>query len=301
MNTADFMKNAWENGIAVPAFNIPHLPMVEPIVRAVRDENAFALIEVARLEWTKFEAKSLEAVQQEYDRHQDDHVRLHLDHVPVIDEDNQRVDFGEIISRAIDIGYQSVMVDGSRLSFEENIRCVTSVSETAHKANVPCEAELGAVMGHESGPLPSYEEIFTSGRGFTDPGEASRFVEETGCDWLSVAVGSIHGAVSGALKDKKKVPARLNIEHLRELNTACKIPLVLHGGSGVIKEYVLEGIQNGLAKVNVGTEIRQTFEQSMTRTAQIEDAQLAVYDHVSSLLREYFGVSGKFPTVISSP
>ena len=66
----------------------------------------------------------------------------------------------------------------------------------AHAADVPVEAELGAVLGHEAGPLPPYEELFASGLGFTDPAEAKRFVEETGCDWLSVAIGNIHGAIA---------------------------------------------------------------------------------------------------------
>ncbi|MCK5155197.1 MAG: class II fructose-bisphosphate aldolase [Spirochaetales bacterium] len=298
MNTTEYMKRAWKAGIAIPAFNIPHLPMLEPIVRAAADQDAFALIEVARLEWRKFEAGSLEAVYNEYKKYENSNVRLHLDHIPVIDEDNLKVDYREIIKRALDVGYQSVMIDGSRLSLDENIRCSAETAEMAHAAGVPCEAELGAVMGHGSGPLPSYEEIFSSGKGFTDPDEAARFVNETGCDWLSVAVGSIHGAVSGALKDKKKVAARINIDHLKALTEACSIPMVLHGGSGVIKEYVLEGIRNGIAKVNVGTEIRQTYEQSLKQNPDTAAAQQAVYDHVVSLLSDYFGISGKSSIIL---
>ena len=83
-----------------------------------------------------------------------------------------------------------------------------------------CEAELGAVMGHEAGPMPPYEELFASGKGFTDVDEARRFVQESGCDWLSVAIGNIHGAISGAAKDAKKVTARLNNDHLRAISAA---------------------------------------------------------------------------------
>ncbi len=297
MNTTEYMKNGWKAGIAVPAFNIPHLPMVEPIINAVTNQNAFALIEVARLEWMKFKAESPEKVYAEYKKYENSHVRLHLDHVPVIDEDNKRVDYLEIVKRALDIGYQSVMIDGSRLSLDENIRCTAEVVKMASVAGVPCEAELGAVMGHGSGSLPSYEEIFSSGKGFTNPEEAARFVNETGCNWLSVAVGSIHGAVSGALKDKKKAAGKINIDHLKSLNKVCGIPLVLHGGSGVIKKYVLESIENGISKVNVGTEIRQTYEQSLTGNPDVSKAQEAVYNHVVTLLSEYFGVTGKFDII----
>ncbi len=83
------VQNAMKVGIAIPAFNIPYLPMTEPVIRAVVDQNSFALVETARLEWLKFAAGSAEAVAKEYFRWQNpDHVRLHLDHVPVIDEDD---------------------------------------------------------------------------------------------------------------------------------------------------------------------------------------------------------------------
>src|SRR5690606_9183044 len=107
----------------------------------------------------------------------------------VIDEDQEPVDYLAIVNEALRLGFDSVMVDGSRLRLEENIAATRQVAERAHRAGVPCEAELGAVMGHEEGPLPPYEELFASGRGFTDTDEARRFVQETGCDWLSVAIG----------------------------------------------------------------------------------------------------------------
>ena len=87
-------------------------------------------------------------------------------------------------------GYQSVMIDASRLDLEGNIRATREVAGLAHEAGIPCESELGAVMGHESGPRIPYEEIFATKKGFTDVAEAERFERESGCDWLSVAVGS---------------------------------------------------------------------------------------------------------------
>jgi len=146
------------------------------------------------------------------------------------------------------------------------------------------EAELGAVMGHEEGPLPPYEELFASGKGFTDPAEAKRFVEETGVDWLSVAIGNIHGAISAAAKGKKKVAARLNIEHLREIHTTTGIPLVLHGGTGIRKEYIIDSIRNGIAKINVATAIRQPYEQTLAQG--IPAAQEAVYDAMLTVIKE---------------
>jgi ketose-bisphosphate aldolase len=286
-------------GLTVPAFNVPYLPMVEPVIRAVVDQDSFGLIAVARLEWIKFEAQGPAAVMEEFKKwNEPEYVRIHLDHVPVIDEDNLEVDFPSIIREAIDLGYQSVMVDGSRLDLGGNIEATRRVAEMAHAAGVPCEAELGAVMGHEAGPPPPYEELFESGMGFTDVEEAKRFVQQTNCDWLSVAIGSIHGAVSGALKDKKKVSARLNLDHLEQLHQATGIPLVLHGGSGVKQEYLLAAIKQGITKVNVGTEIRQTYESALRETGALSSAQDAVYDRTCWLIKDYFGLSGTRERVV---
>lgn len=293
LSSADLVGNACHAGLAVPAFNVPYLPMLQPVVQAVVDEDAFGLVETARLEWIKFESKGPAAVAEEFARWQKpDYLRLHLDHIPVIDEDNLEVDYLPIIREAIGLGYQSIMVDGSRLELAENIAATREVAELAHAAGIPCEAELGAVLGHEAGPLPPYEELFSTGRGFTDIEEARRFVAETGCDWLSVAVGNIHGAVSGALKDQKKVEARLDVDQVRKLRKATGVPLVMHGGSGVQRPYLLQAIKEGMTKVNIGTEIRQAYEQALQETGSVARAQEAVYDRTRWLLREYFGLSG---------
>jgi fructose-bisphosphate aldolase class II len=299
--TKDIMKSARKARLAVPAFNIPYLPMLEPVVRAVRDEDSFALIEVSRIEWEKFQSKSIEAVAEEYARWADPrHVRLHLDHVPVIDEDQERVDYMPLIERAIAAGYQSVMIDGSRLSLEENIRATREVADRAHGAGIPCEAEIGAVLGHEEGPLPPYEELFASGRGFTDPGEAERMVKESGCDWLSVAFGNVHGAVSKAQRDQRKVEARLNIEHLEKLAAVTGVPLVLHGGSGIQPEYVRRAFAAGISKINVGTEIRQAYEKALKDSGNVPDAQEAVYRRTRELIRETYRLSGSRETLLGA-
>jgi fructose-bisphosphate aldolase class II len=293
ISTAQIVSNAWKAGLLVPGFNIPYLPMVEPVIRAVVAEDVFALVEVARIEWRKFESRSMAAVYEEFCRHADpSYVRLHLDHIPVIDEDGQRIDYLDIIREAIELGFDSVMVDGSRLDLDANIRETRRVVELAHQAAIPCEAELGAVMGHEEGPLPPYEEIFRSGQGFTDPQEAARFVQSSGCDWLSVAFGNIHGRISAAVRDEKKVVARLNIEHLKTIKEAVGIPLVLHGGSGVQQSYVLEAMREGIAKMNIGTEIRQVYEAALREGGDTDDAGEAVYQRTRWLLAEYLQLSG---------
>jgi ketose-bisphosphate aldolase len=292
-SSAELIQAARKEGIVIPAFNIPYLPMVEPVVRAVVDADSLAFLEVARLEWTKFEAKSLKAVMEEYHAHANlDHVRLHLDHIPVIDEDNLAVDYLPIIREALELEFDSVMVDGSRLDLEGNIEATRRVVDLAHEADVACEAELGAILGHGDGPLPPYEELFRTGEGFTDVEEAGRFVKETDCDWLSVAIGNIHGAVSRATRSQKKVTARLDLKQLARLRDVTDVPLVLHGGTGVERDCVLAAIKQGIAKVNVATEIRQAYEESLRETGSVIRAQEAVYERTSWVICEYYGLRG---------
>ena len=291
--TAQIVEAARRAGVALPAFNIPYLPMMAPVIQAVVDLDSFALITVARLEWVKFESGSPAAVMAEFRRCQrPDFVRIHLDHVPVIDEDDLPVDTLPIIREAIGLGYQSVMIDGSRLDLAGNIAATRAAVELAHAAGIACEAELGAVLGHESGPLPPYEELFASGKGFTDVADARRFARETGCDWLSVAIGNVHGAISAGMKDRKKVEARLDLDHLARLAEATGIPLVLHGGSGIKQEYLAGAVARGIAKVNIATEIRQAYEGVLRSTGNVAAAQQAVYDRTCWLIRDYFGWAG---------
>ena len=223
LSAADVVSRAREAKVAVPAFNVPYLPMIAPIIRVVPDEDSVALIEVARLEWMKFESRSLAAVMEDFLKWRaSDHVHIHLDHVPVIDEDNPAVDYFPVFEESIELGYESVMVDGSRLDLDANIVVTAQIVDLAHRAGLPCEAELGAVLGHETGPIPSYEELYQSGRGFTDVNDAARFTRETGCDWLSVAIGNIHGAISTGLGDVVKVETRLNLDHLETLARATR-------------------------------------------------------------------------------
>lgn len=295
MLTNTMIKNAQKHGLVVPAFNIPHVPMIKPIIEAVRDEEAAALIQVARLEWKKMYSQSLEVIAEEFHKYVDEkHVHLHLDHVPVIDEDYEKVEYIPILERAIRAGYQSVMIDGSRLSLSENIRATKEASDCAHEAGIACEAELGAVLGHEKeGMSVSYEALFSTKQGFTQLEEAAVFAKESGCDWLSVAVGNIHGAIAEQTRNQKKPEARLDVEHVENLRKATKdLPLVLHGGSGIRQEYLLPAIKAGIAKMNIGTEVRQVYEFAMDEKADVEYARHVVYERVRQMLREYLQLSG---------
>jgi len=289
----------------VPAFNIPYLPMMKPVTQAITEENAVAMIQVARLEWEKFKSESLEKVAEEYGKYKIDGLTmLHLDHVPVIDEDHKHVDVLPIIERAIKAGYGSVMIDASRLSFLDNAAATKEAADVAHAAGVYLEAELGAVAGHESGGIGmGYDELFETKKGFTDIDEAARFAKDSGCDWLSVAVGSVHGAIAENTRMQKKPEARLDIGHIAALSKATGgMPLVLHGGSGVRREYILTAVENGVAKINIGTDIRQPYERALDeKPGDISYAAKRVYEKTRWLIREFLNISenrGMFASVM---
>ena len=279
----ELMLNARLNNKVIPSFNISYLPMIEPVIRACRDANSFGQIAIARADWMKFEAGSLKASYKEYQKYEDRRfVTIHLDHIPVV-EDGEHIDYESIIGDAIEIGYDSVMIDGSMLDLEGNITATRKITKMAHTAGVPVEAEIGAVVGYAGIPMP-YEELFTSRMGFTDIEQAKELVSETSADWLSVAVGNVHGALTDAKRNLEKVMARLDIDHLKCIYESVGLPLVLHGGSGIPRQYIMDAVQNGIAKINIATAIRQAYE--LGRKESIETAQQRVYDAAYRVLTE---------------
>lgn len=157
---------------------------------------------------------------------------LHLDHAESYD----------MIKECLDAGYDSVMIDASEKSFEENVDITSAVTELAKEYNANVEAELGYVA--KLGQSHQKE-------GFTKPGEASEFVKKTGVDALAVAIGSAHGFY-------KKEP-KLDLELLKTIDDAVDCALVLHGGSGIPADQLQEGIRRGIRKINVATEIKDIF------------------------------------------
>ena len=277
----ELMINARNNNKVIPSFNISYLPMVEPVVKACRDANSFGQIALARVDWTQFGAGNLESAYKEYRKFSDSrYVSLHLDHIPVV-EDGKQIDYETIISRAIELGFHSVMIDGSMLDIDENISAVKKITKIAKPSNIAVEAEVGAVVGYKGIDIP-YEELFTSRQGFTDIEQAKRLVTETSVDWLSVAIGNVHGALTAAKRNLTKITARLDIDHLTNIYNAVGIPIVLHGGSGIDNQYILKSILNGISKINIATTIRQAYESGIKDS--IETAQQKVYDAVTHVL-----------------
>jgi fructose-bisphosphate aldolase class II/tagatose 1,6-diphosphate aldolase GatY/KbaY len=169
---------------------------------------------------------------------------LHLDHGNSV----------EIVKRCLDVNFDSVMIDASEKSFAENVAITSQVVELAKSFGANVEAELGYV--------PKLGQTHDKS-GFTTAEEAQRFVRETGVDALAIAIGSAHGFY--------KSEPKLDMERLSEIHDATAIVLVLHGSSGIPNSMVCEAITHGISKVNLATEIKDTFMRNLKQSLLITD------------------------------
>lgn len=159
----------------------------------------------------------------------------------------------ELLLKCVDAGFDYVMFDGSPLSFDENVRISRDLARVCHENGVFIEGELGVIAGEE-GPVKSEYSLFTN------PDDALRFVELTGIDSLAVSIGNAHGFYKG-------VP-HLEFGLLQQISEKCSLPLVLHGGTGIPDEDIRRAITMGIAKVNVGTEIRKAYANALCNYVQ---------------------------------
>ena len=171
-------------------------------------------------------------------------VALHLDHAYSLDD----------IRRAVDLGFTSVMIDGSQLPFAENVRVTRATVEIAHPHGVSVEAELGHVGGSDLGNTVYGESVLT------EPAEARRFVEETEVDALAVSIGTAHGIY-------RQLP-QLNIPRLQEIRAAVGVPLVLHGGSGTPDGQIQDAVRHGVTKLNIYADNRIAMFNGLKEAAQ---------------------------------
>jgi len=203
-------------------------------------------------------------------------VCLHLDHCKDM----------AVIFQAIKAGFGSVMYDGSALPFEENIANTKAVCAVAHACGVSVEAELGSLAAGEK----SHEGSASDVEAYTDPKAARRFVKETGVDALAVSIGTVHGLYKGK--------PNIRIDILQAINQELGIPLVLHGGSGTPEQDILNCIANGIAKINVNTEISTyAVEKSAALLAEKQPhfsvLSLNQVDYVKEIVKKYIAFFGK--------
>ena len=257
ITTKEMFKKALVNDYAVGAFNVNNMEIIQGIVDAASIENAPLILQVSagarKYAKPAYLLKLVEAAIEDTGLD----IALHLDHGEDFD----------ICKKCIDDGFTSVMIDGSKHPFEENIALTKQVVEYAHAHGVVVEAELGKLAGVE-------DNIKVDARSatFTDPDEAVEFVERTGVDSLAIAIGTSHGAY------KFTGEPYLDYERLKKIHSLLPdTPLVLHGASSVLKEFVdrcnefggqipgaqgvpeemiRESTKYGICKVNIDTELR---------------------------------------------
>lgn len=218
VTTKEMFRKAYEGGYAVGAFNVNNMEIVQGIVSAAQEENAPVILQASagarKYASPVYLKKLVEAAVEETDLP----IVLHLDH---------GADF-EICKDCVDSGFTSVMIDGSKYPFEENVALTKKVVEYAHAKGVVVEAELGKLAGVEDAIKVSEKDS-----SYTDPEQAAEFVAKTGIDSLAIAIGTSHGAY------KFKGEPKLDFERLEKVSKLLPgFPIVLHGASSVPQEFV---------------------------------------------------------------
>jgi fructose-bisphosphate aldolase class II len=258
LTNKEILASAVAGKYAVGAFNIHNLESLQAVITATQEENSPVIVAVTPSAIKYAGLTYLAEIVKTSAQLSPVRMSLHLDHGKEI----------ETITKCVDTGFTSVMIDGSHLDFEENITVTKKVIELAHAKGVAVEAELGRLAGVEEISVEEKEAILT------DPEAAREFVERTKVDALAVAIGTSHGAY------KFKGEPKLDFERLNEIREKVDVPLVLHGASGVPAwiiekatkygaqlrgakgmpdESIKQAIGLGIAKINIDTDLRLAF------------------------------------------
>ena len=309
VGTNEMFKKALEGGYAIGAYNVNNMEILQGIAEAAEETQSPIILQVSagarKYANQTYLLKLVEAA-------------LATTTVPIALHLDYGADF-EICKACIDGGFSSVMIDGSRFPLEENIALTKKVVEYAHERGVSVEAELGKLAGVEDDV-----KVSAADSTYTDPEEAVRFVKETGCDSLAVAIGTSHGAYKFAGE------AKLDFKRLEEIKNALaeagfpNFPLVLHGSSSVPAEFVAkcnkfggqlpnaQGVpeemlnyasKHGVAKINIDTDLRlamtSTIREFFTEHPDKFDpreymgpGRTAVKEMVIHKMRDVLGTAG---------
>jgi fructose-bisphosphate aldolase, class II len=233
---AEILDDAKNEYYAVGGFNINNLEFLQAIIEASEEMNSPVILQTSEGAIKYIGIDYVIGMVEAAIKNTHIPVALHLDHGGSF----------EMAMQCIRKGYSSVMIDGSRYPFEENIELAKKVTEAAHSVGVSVEAELGKIGDTKDNVSVDSREAL-----FTDPDEAVEFVERTGVDALAISIGTAHGVYKGEPK--------LDFNRLEKIKSMLDIPIVLHGASGVLDEDVRKAISLGVNKVNVNTDFQQAF------------------------------------------
>ncbi len=243
------VKDAQEKKVAIGHFNISNLEGLWGIFKAAQSIDVPVIIGVSEGERDFIGVKQVVALVKSLKDEFDYPIYLNADHTYSF----------ERVKEAIDAGFDSVIFDGAKLSFEENIKITKQCVDYARSVNpnILVEAELGFI-GQSSKILDAVPEgVLLDESSLTDPEKAKEFVKATGIDMLAPAVGNFHGML------RSGVDPKLNIERVKQISEATGVPLVLHGGSGNSGDDFKSSIASGIAIVHINTEIRVAYKQGL--------------------------------------
>ena len=276
VSKAKLLSHAQTNGYAVGAFNVFNMESLQAVIQVAEEEKAPVIIMCEQRDIGFAGLNYLYHLALAALRDATVPVALHLDHGT---DPN-------LVKQGIDIGFSSVMIDGSSLSFEDNVELTRGIVEMAHPKGVSVEAELGHVggAGAEGNDGDSV---------YTDPMLAEEFVQRTGVDSLAVAIGTAHGVYV-------EIP-KLDFERLGEIQERVEIPLVLHGGSGTPDNDLQRAISLGICKINVGTDIRRRFMDEFVQSKNsgakdVRDVLIPARNAMKEVIRDrirVFGAAGR--------
>lgn len=238
VNMKDLLRDAQKGGYAVGSFSVANMEMVRGVIAAAEEANAPIILQIAEVRLNHSPLALIGPLMVAAAKEAKVPVAVHLDHGTTL----------PCIRQALDLGFTSVMFDGSHLPLEENIRITKEVVAMAKPFGAAVEAEIGCVGGSEDGS----EDIAMR---CTDPAQAERFARETGVDALAVAIGNAHG-------NYKDTP-HLRFDILEAIRNCTSIPLVLHGGTGILPEEFVRCYKTGIKKINIATATFDAVERTV--------------------------------------
>jgi len=238
------LHEAWRRRVAIPAFTTYTLESTRAICEAGAAAGRPVIIQAGSSSFAAVGRPLLAAAALAMARESPSPVGVHLDHATDLAE----------IRACIELGYSSVMIDGSHRSFEENVEVTRLVVAEAHRRGVWVEAELGAIAGEEN---VSAGTAASRRSGLTSPEAAAEFAARTGVDVLAVAIGSVHGIPD--------CPVHLDLDRLDRITRVVPVPLALHGASGLDEAEVRAAVRGGMAKVNFNAELRRAYLGALHR------------------------------------
>lgn len=231
-----------ENKWALGQFNVHNLELALAAVRAAEEENAPIILAVGPSTFNYLvDISPLISAIHKIIEEAKVPISLHLDHAKDL----------KMIRYALDLGFSSIMFDGSDLPFDENVRLTAKVAEMSHAYGASMEGEIGIVPAEGVSPDKMSEN-------FTNPDIAANFARETNIDLIAVSVGSVHGMQSQS--------SSIDCGLIRELSTKLSCPQVLHGASGVLDKYLPDAIYSGIRKININTMLKVCFRDTISQS-----------------------------------